>query len=107
MKDRIHPLVKFGSALSALALAACQVGSRASPTKTPEAISTGTFLALTVEPPVGFEPSTPTPEGISTLPGVETPTPAESGVAAFRAPTLEQLVVPIGEKLPDRYIKNN
>lgn len=72
---KIHPLVKAGSALTALALAACQAGSKVSHT-TPEAIPTGTFPALTVEPPVGFEPSTPsgisTPEALPSLTSFET-----------------------------------
>lgn len=105
MKDnetKIHPLVKAGSALGALALAVTTANCRVSPT-TPEVTPTNSPSTLTVEPPeppVGFEPSTPTSDIILTPTGVETPTSTESGVSAFREPTLEELVVPTGEGGP-------
>lgn len=103
MKDRIHPLVKVGSALSIVALGVTSAGCL-SPTSTPETTPTNnptTLMTEPPEPPVGFEPSTPTP-GIVPTPtvGGETSTPTESGVPAFRAPTLEELVVPAGEGGP-------
>lgn len=103
MKDKeqkIHPLVKVGSALSIAALAVGQAGCNPQ-FQTPELTPTNFPSTLTIEPPVGFEPSTPTPDVISTpIVGVETPTPTESVLPAFRAPTLEELIVPVGEGGP-------
>ncbi|MCX6705610.1 MAG: hypothetical protein NTV24_00690 [Candidatus Woesebacteria bacterium] len=104
MKDKepkIHPLVKLGRALGIVALAVGQVRCNP-PSATPEATSTDFPSTLTVEPPepsVGFEPLTRTPDAVYT-PAVETPIPAESGLGTFRAPTLEQLAVPVGEGGP-------
>jgi hypothetical protein len=88
MKDiehkKIHPLVKVGSALGIVALSASYAGCKPLPSTTPEVTSTGTPSALTVRPPVGFEPS----QSI------------ESGMAIFRAPMREELVVLAGEGGP-------